>query len=75
MSPVSTKSLKQPQRLEGGNFYKYGQCSAAEPLAVLAGHRSCLTECITCDAAVGVLKEIKVELRTEESSCAAVGAG
>lgn len=31
---------------------------------------SCLTECNNCDAAVGVLKEIKVELKTEESkSC------
>lgn len=56
-------------------MYKYGQYSAAEPLAVLAGHCSCLTECVTCDAAVGVLKEIKVELQTEESSCVAVGAG
>lgn len=74
VGPVSTKALQQQQLLSGKNFYKYRQWSAAEPLVVLTSHCSCFTECVACDAAVGVLEEIKVKRRTEESSCAAVGA-
>lgn len=41
----------------------HGRGELLEIWPVLCGLRSCLTEYVTCDAAVGVLKEIKVELR------------